>query len=92
VTHLAKVEGVRPQSMGATVAGLEAAGLIVGTPDPADGRRTILDLTEACRDLVRKGRAAREDWLSQALSRHFTVAEQGDIARGIELLKRLADS
>ncbi|HEY0780561.1 MAG TPA: MarR family transcriptional regulator [Gemmatirosa sp.] len=45
VAELARAEGVRPQSMGATVAVLEAAGLVDGTPDPTGGRRTVLSLT-----------------------------------------------
>ena len=49
VTTLARAEGVRPQSMGATVSVLEAAGFVTGSPDPADGRQTILSLTDTCR-------------------------------------------
>ncbi len=45
VTSLARAEGMRPQSMGATVSALEAAGLVSGSPDPKDGRQTILSLT-----------------------------------------------
>ena len=48
VTALARSEGVRSQSMGATIAVLEAAGLVTGSPDPKDGRQTILSLTPAC--------------------------------------------
>src|SRR5579875_1550966 len=48
VAELARAEGMRPQSMGAITAALEAAGHIQGSPDPKDGRRTILSLTEAC--------------------------------------------
>src|SRR6202162_2824390 len=47
VTALARAEGVRPQSMGATISALEAAGFVSGAPDPADGRQTILSLTTA---------------------------------------------
>ena len=36
VTTLARAEGVRPQSMGATVGALESMGLLAGSPDPAD--------------------------------------------------------
>ncbi len=63
VTSLARAEGVRPQSMGATVSALEAAGLVTGSPDPTDGRQTILSLTPACPEWIKAGRAAREDWL-----------------------------
>ena len=51
VSNLARAEGMRPQSMGATIAALEAAGLVSGAPDPEDGRQTILSLTQACREL-----------------------------------------
>ncbi|SOC89019.1 DNA-binding transcriptional regulator, MarR family [Curtobacterium sp. 314Chir4.1] len=51
---LARAEGVRPQSMGATVQALVDLGLATRDPDPEDGRRTIVSATDA-------GRAARED-------------------------------
>jgi DNA-binding MarR family transcriptional regulator len=91
VTTLAKAEGVRPQSMGATVAVLEAAGLIAGAADPDDGRQTILSVTPACRKRLKEGRATREDWLFRAIQEHFTTEEQTALAVGVELLKRLVD-
>lgn len=92
VTALALAEGVRQQSMGATVAALEAAGWVAGTPDPDDGRRTILSLTPALRGWVRVGRAAREDWLARAITNTFEPEEQEALAAAALLLKRLADS
>ncbi len=92
VTTLARAEGVRPQSMGATIAVLEAAGLVTGAPDPADGRQTILSLTAACLDMIRAGRAARDDWMSHAIQTKLTPDEREDLAAAIALLKRLVDS
>ncbi|MDB5565389.1 MAG: marR family protein [Tardiphaga sp.] len=92
VTALARAEGMRPQSMGATVAVLEAAGLVSGAPDPADGRQIILSLTAACREMIRAGRAARHDWLFHAIQKELSPEEQQQLATGLELLKRLADS
>ncbi len=92
VTTLARAEGVRPQSMGATVAALEAAGLVSGAPDPSDGRQTLFSLTAACREMIRINRTAREDWLFHALQKTLSSAEQDDLARAVELLKRLAES
>ncbi len=92
VTALAKAEGVRPQSMGATVAVLEAAGLVRGSPDPADGRQTLLSLTIACQERIKAGRAAREDWLYQAIRTKLAPAEQEQLAVGVALLKRLVDT
>jgi DNA-binding MarR family transcriptional regulator len=92
VTELARAEGMRPQSMGAITAALEAAGHITGTPDPADGRRTILSLTQSCRDWIAAARAAREDWLLRAIQTHLTLSEQDDLARGLDLLRRVVES
>jgi DNA-binding MarR family transcriptional regulator len=89
VTALARAEGVRPQSMGATIATLEAAGLVIGAPDPQDGRQTLLSLTQACRDWILASRAAREDWLVQAIRTKFSADEQAELAGAVDLLKRL---
>jgi DNA-binding MarR family transcriptional regulator len=92
VTALARTEGVRSQSMGATIAVLEAAGMISGSPDPKDGRQTILSLTPACRELIRSGRAARHDWLFRAIQTKLTPQEQEQLAAAMSLLNRLVDS
>ena len=92
VTRLARAEGVRPQSMGATVSALEAAGMVVGSPDPGDGRQTIWSLTPACRRWVASFRAAREDWLFGAIRARLSATEQEALARAIGLLERLADA
>jgi DNA-binding MarR family transcriptional regulator len=92
VTALARNEGVRSQSMGATIAVLEAAGLVSGSPDPEDGRQTILSLTTACRELIRSGRAARHDWLFRAIQTKLTPQEQEQLAAAISLLNRLVDT
>lgn len=89
---LARAEGVRQQSMGATISTLEAAGLVKGSPDPADGRQTILSLTGACRKMIQAKRAAKEDWLFRAIQTKLSPAEQEQLATALELLKRIADS
>jgi DNA-binding MarR family transcriptional regulator len=91
VTTLARAEGVRPQSMGATVSTLEEAGLVSGSPDPADGRQTILSLTAECRERIRASRAAREDWLFHAIQTKLSPEEQQELATTLPLLNRLAD-
>jgi DNA-binding MarR family transcriptional regulator len=78
--------------MGATVSVLEAAGLVSGAPDPADGRQTMLSLTAACREMIQVSRAAREDWLFRAIRTKLAAREQEELATGVELLKRLVES
>lgn len=92
VTMLARAEGMRPQSMGANVGVLEAAGLVSGTPDPKDGRQTVLSLTPKCREMIQAGRMAREDWLFRVLNTHFSQQEREELERATALLKRLAQS
>ena len=91
VTTLARAEGVRPQSMGATIAVLEAEGLVTGTPDPADGRQTIYALTAECKRLLKASRAAREDWLFRAIQAKLTAREQERLGMVVELLQRLSE-
>ncbi|MGF6468237.1 DNA-binding MarR family transcriptional regulator [Paraburkholderia youngii] len=92
VTALARAHGMRPQSMGETLAALKAAGLVNGAPDPNDGRQTVLSLTPSFRKKVKASRAAREDWLYRTIQTRFTQAEQQQLATGVDLLKRLVDS
>lgn len=89
---LARAEAMRPQSMGAIIAALGTAGYVVGAPDPADGRQTIISLTDHFRDWVSAARAARQDWLLRTLQARLTTQEQRQLASAVELLKRLVNS
>jgi DNA-binding MarR family transcriptional regulator len=77
--------------MGATVSALQAAGLVSGSPDPRDGRQTILSLTPKCQEWIRAGRAAKEDWLFRAIQSKLSPEEKVELARAVELLKQLAE-
>src|SRR5580704_12539296 len=61
---LAKVEQISPQSMGATLGGLEERGLVERRPDPDDGRRAVMSLTDAGREMLRNRRNARTEELA----------------------------
>ncbi|MDR5759186.1 MarR family transcriptional regulator [Caballeronia sp. LZ035] len=92
VSELAQAEGIRTQSMGTAVAALMAGGHIVGTPDPDDGRRTILSLTKTSLTMIRKGRSARQDWLSRTIRVRLSSTEQAQVAGAVALLARLVDA
>lgn len=91
ITALAKAEGMRSQSMGATVAALEAEAFVLGEPHPTDGRQTVWSLTAKAHAWIEAGRAQRSDWLLQAIRHDFSADEQEALAVGIRLLRRLAD-
>jgi DNA-binding MarR family transcriptional regulator len=89
---LATAERVRPQSMAQTVADLESAGLISRRPDPADGRRTLVELTAEGRRTLAADRRDREGWLASAIESELSAPERRQLARAVELLRRLAES
>lgn len=88
---LAAAERVRPQSMGQTLAELEAQDLISRRRDPADGRRTLLELTDEGRAALAEDRARREGWLSRAIEAGFTVEERQTLEHAVRLLARLTE-
>ena len=89
---LARLEQISPQSMGATLASLEAKGLIERRPDPEDGRRAVLSATGAGLQFLRSKRNARTEQLARALSAGFTPAELQVLMKAAPLLERLAQS
>ena len=91
-SELAKREQISPQSMGATLAALEARGLVGRRPDPRDGRRVVLSVTQAGRAVLLDKRNARAEQLAQALSAGFTPAELRQLLAAAPLLERLAQS
>ena len=88
---LAAAERLRPQSMAAIVAALEAHGLIQRTPDPDDGRSQLITPTRDGRRRAESDRQAREEWLARALQDQFTERERRVIVEALVLLQRLTD-
>ena len=82
---LAEFEGVSPPSMNRTVNVLEAAGYVRRVDDPADGRRVIVEITEAGAELVGTVRRRRNDWMKAELT-GLGEADRATLARAIELL------
>ncbi|OYN75745.1 MarR family winged helix-turn-helix transcriptional regulator [Mycolicibacterium sphagni] len=90
-SELAGAERVRPQSMAATVAGLDRHGLIDRTPDPHDGRRRLITLTALGRRRAESDRKASEEWLVRAMHDRYTESERRVINEALDLLGRLDD-
>ena len=87
---LARQEQISPQSMGATVAALESRGLVERRPDPEDGRRAVISVTEAGLRALWDRRNARTRQVGRALSAGFSGAEIELLAAATPLLERLA--
>ena len=66
---LARAEGVKPQSMGTTIASLEELGLVQRNPHPTDGRQVYIALTAKGAEMRKSIGAAKQTWLTQAIGR-----------------------
>ena len=88
---LATAERVRPQSMAQTICDLEGLGLIARRPDPSDGRRVLVELTESGTETLAEDRRKREGWLARTITEDLSGEEQEVLQRAVELLRRLAD-
>jgi len=86
--ELARVEGIKPQSMGTVVARLEAKGLVCRKPHATDGRQFLIDLT-AKGGLVRHSiRAAKESWIAQAVAQ-LSPQERKTLFAAGEIMRRM---
>ncbi|KAA9166342.1 MarR family transcriptional regulator [Amycolatopsis acidicola] len=89
ISELAAIEGVRHQSMTATVAPLAERGLVERRPDPTDGRRQLIVLTAAGTQQVAEGRRARDEWLAGQLEDRCTEDERKTVIAAMAILERL---
>jgi DNA-binding MarR family transcriptional regulator len=91
-SDLALAERIRPQSMAQTLGDLEADGLIARRPDPDDGRRVLIELSDSGRQALEEDRRHREGWLARSIDEELSDEEQEVLARAVELLQRLSQS
>ncbi|MDH6699384.1 MarR family transcriptional regulator [Streptomyces griseoviridis] len=87
---LAESERVRPQAMATTLAGLTRRGLVRRTPDAADGRRSIVAVTEEGRAVLAQRRSASVRRLEAVLD-EFSAQDRAALAAAVPLLERLAE-
>lgn len=89
---LAAAEHVSQQAIAQSVASLKAAGVVRSDPDPADGRKTLISITDAGRAMRESVIASRDSWLTRAIDSTVPADERAALEKAIELLERLADA
>jgi DNA-binding MarR family transcriptional regulator len=89
--ELARAEGMKPQSMGTTIAALEERGLVERTPHPTDGRQVNIELTTKGASVRKSVGDAKRTWLAQAIAR-LDEDERATLLAAGEIIKRLAES
>jgi DNA-binding MarR family transcriptional regulator len=89
--ELARLEFVKPQSMGTTLADLEQQGLVRRRPHPTDGRQVLFELTADGVEARRQRQLAKRQWLLAAMEK-LDPADQQTLISAAALIKRLAES
>lgn len=86
--ELARAESMKPQSMGTTIAVLEAAGLVERKPHPTDGRQVKIKLTSKGVAVRETALDAKRTWLAQAIGQ-LEEDERETLFKAGEIIRRL---
>jgi DNA-binding MarR family transcriptional regulator len=73
-----------------TLGCLEREGLIVRTPDPADGRSALVAINGAGRERLRRLRGRKNAYLARRM-RKLSAAEVETLERAAEILDRMRE-
>ena len=87
---LARGEGVKPQSMGTTIASLEELGLVQRKPHPTDGRQVYIALTAKGAEMRKSIGDAKQTWLTQAIGR-LDERERDTLFAAGKIIERLVN-
>ncbi|MFI2645337.1 MarR family winged helix-turn-helix transcriptional regulator [Streptomyces sp. NPDC018610] len=92
VSDLAAAEGVRHQSVAVVVGVLAERGLVDRRPDPEDGRRQLVFVTDSGHAFLEDRRRAGEGWLARALEDRCTEEERRVLLEATAVLERIVRS
>jgi DNA-binding MarR family transcriptional regulator len=87
---LARAEGMKPQSMGTTIAALEEMGMVERKPHPTDGRQVHIALTAKGAAVRKSAKDAKHTWLAQAVAQ-LDEGERVTLFKAAEIIRRLAE-
>jgi DNA-binding MarR family transcriptional regulator len=90
VTTLAAHEPVAQPTMSAVVQRLERRGLVSRAGDPADGRASLVEITEQGEQILRARQRARARWLAERLA-GLGATDREAVVAVLELLAPLLD-
>ncbi len=81
----------QPQSLTRVFAALERRGWLTRTPDPRDGRQSLLSISTPGRQVLTAEMRPRDAWLATAIGGALTEAERDLLVIAAGLMERLAE-
>ncbi|WP_239953074.1 MarR family winged helix-turn-helix transcriptional regulator [Pantoea sp. Z09] len=91
IAELARLRGVKHQSMRLVIQELESQGYITRQPNPQDARAQHIALTETARALLRDAREQRARWIADLLTEKLDAPSRDALINGIAALNKLVD-
>lgn len=88
---LAQLEGISAASMSKIVDSLVVSGYVERTPDPLDGRASVVRLTSGGREMIHAIRAANTEALEVALGT-LSENERSLLRRSLPVLEKVAEA
>ena len=90
-SEVAEIERIRRPSATRSLRCLEDAGLVRRTPDPTDGRSSLVSITGAGRERLRRLRGRKNAYLARRM-RGLPDADIETLERAAEILERIQES
>ena len=90
-SEVAEIERIRRPSATRSLRCLEDAGLVRRTPDPADGRSSLVSVTAAGRERLRRLRGRKNAYLARRM-RDLPPTDVEALERAAEILERIQES
>ena len=90
-SELAKLERVQRPTVTRTLGCLEREGLVERTPDPADGRSSLVSVNGAGRERLRRLRGRKNAYLARRM-RDMPAADIEALERAAEILEGMLES
>ena len=89
-SELAAKERIQRPTATRLIAKLEDDGLVARTPDPMDGRSSLIATTDAGHALLEQVRTRKDAWVAQRL-RDLPAEDRATLARAAEILEGMLE-
>lgn len=89
IAELARLRGVKHQSMRLVINEMELQGLVKRQKSPHDARAQLIVPSENARTLLAEARTRRAEWIAQRLDTQLSEAEREDLQQGLAALRKL---
>ncbi|MDO6406533.1 MarR family winged helix-turn-helix transcriptional regulator [Pantoea phytobeneficialis] len=89
IADLARLRGVKHQSMRLVINELEQQGLIERQKSPQDARAQLIVLSESACLLLASARRQRTEWIAAQIANKLDEAGRADLQKGLAALHKL---